>query len=441
MKKTFNVLSLLILILSALVLVGCHNKTTTDNNENTGFNFDDKYFIGVQEHYYEIRKMEPALTTDFISSMVGALDMKVFRLNVTLNNLFYVDTNDTVRFNQATKDQMRIIVDDLKNAGVERIVYATDTFLYPYGYKSTHPICTPDPYTERDAYIRWLKVNSTGYRMMAEEFPEINYFEPINEPDVPNNEVISRNGMLWGTKQIEFMYTASDEAHICADLCYYIRQEIKKVNPNNKMMTPALTTLPTCLDYLEYIYQAIESGCHPTGDDLKCSVNPDDYFDCIDLHPYANVNTLVNPISPTENGVQLMTKDYVVGCKMFYEICVKHGDSEKPHWYTEAGYSDRADHSRRDIIGRETKKQLEMIKEELPFVECIIFYTLTDLYVFNVDISENNYGLFTAPANPDESLQMKPIMKEIYKFMHNGSEDYSKVESVMEKYRLGGTNE
>lgn len=431
MKKITNIFLILILIASLAFLSSCKKK------DDITFNFDDKYFIGVQEHFYEIRNMEPAVTHTFVKDMVSALDMKVFRLNVTMNNLFYVDQNDTVKFNQSTKDQMRIIVDDLIEAGVERIIYATDTFIYPYGYKSTHQICVPDPYTEKDAYIRWLKVNSIGYGMMAAEFPEINYFEPINEPDVPNNEVLCKNGMIWGSKQFEFMYTPQDEANICADLCYYIRKEIKKVNPNNKMATPALTALPTCLDYLEYIYEAIESGAHPTGDDLPCSVDPDDYFDIIDLHPYASVNTIVDPLSPKENGVQLMTENYVTGCKMFYDVCVKHGDKEKPHWYTEVGYSDMGDVSRREIIGRETAKQINMIKNELPFVETIIFYTLTNFYEFNSDVSENNFGLFTAVSNPDESLIMKPIMEEIYKYMHNGSTDYSRFLAVRDKYKVG----
>ena len=437
MKKLFKILGMFPLVLCTSLLASCgsDNKESTTDKEIT-FEFDDKYFIGVQEHFYEIRSMEPAVTHNFVKDMLSVMDMKVFRLNVTLNNLFYVDANDVVKFNNSTKEQMHIIVDDLVSAGIERIVYATDTFLYPYGYKATHSICVPDPYTEKDAYIRWLKVNSSGYRMMAQEFPEISYFEPINEPDVPNNEVMCKNGMIWGTKQPEFMYTQFDEASICADLCYYIKKEIKAVNPKNKMMTPALTSLSTCLDYLEYIYQAIESGCHPSGDDLACSVDPDDYFDIIDLHPYASVNTILDPLSPKENGVQLMTENYVKGCNLFYDVCVKHGDGEKPHWYTEVGYSDYADPSRQEIIGRETAKQLKMIKEELPYVETIIFYTLTDFYVFNQDISENHFGLFTAIANPDESLIMKPIMREIYKYMHNGSEDFSAFEPVYEKYRV-----
>ena len=433
MKKIFNIVFILILSVSLLFLSSCTNKTT----EEKLFDFDEKYFVGIQEHFYEIRSMEPSVTHTFVKDMVDAMDMKVFRLNVTMNNLFYVDINDTVKFNQSTKEQMRIIVDDLKEAGVERIIYANDSFIYPYGYKATHTICAPDPYTERDAYIRWLKVNSIGYGMIASEFPEINYFEPINEPDVPNNEVLCKNGMIWGSKQPEFMFSAFDEANICVDLCYYIRQEIRKVNKDNKMATPALTSLITCLDYLELMYQAIESGAHPTGDDLACSVNPDDYFDIIDLHPYSSVNTIVDPLSPKENGVQLMTDNYVKGCKLFYDVCVKHGDKEKPHWYTEIGYSDYGDSTRREIIGRETAKQLNMIKDNLPFVETVIFYTLTDFYVFNVDMSENHFGIFTAVANPNESLMMKPIAREIFKFMHNGSEDFSAFEAVRNKYKVG----
>jgi len=432
MKKSIKFINVFLLIISLFLLTSC-----TINNKKekeVTFDFDKEYFVGIQEHFYELRNMEPSLTTDFICDMVKALGMKVFRLNVTMETLFYVDVNDTVKFNQSTKNQMRVIVDGLKEAGVERIVYSTDTFIFPYGYKSTHSKAVPNPYTEKDAYIRFLKVNSIGYGMIAEEFPEIQYFEQINEPDVPNNEVICKNGMMWGSKQQEFMYSAEDEANICVDLCYYCRQEIRKVNPENKMMTPAYTSLASCLDYLEYSYQAIESGCHPTGDDLPCSVDPDDYFDILVFHPYAKVVTIVDAEASKENNVYLITDAYKQGCDKFYEVCCKHGDSEKPHWYTEIGYSDYGDTTRRDIIGRETLKQLQMIDEELPYVECVIYYVLTDLYEFNVDASENHFGIFTAVADPDEPLAMKPEAKAIYSFMHDGSEDYSAIDLVREKY-------
>ena len=83
MKKLVIILSTFILLTSVFLLSSCKPKA-----KNGDFNFDDKYFIGVQEHFYEIRNMEPAVTHEFVKDMISALDMKVFRLNVTMNNLF-----------------------------------------------------------------------------------------------------------------------------------------------------------------------------------------------------------------------------------------------------------------------------------------------------------------------------------------------------------------
>lgn len=429
MKKFIKLVSLLTLLSPLTSLASC-------KKQEVKFNFDDKYFIGMQEHYYEVRGMAKSLTNDFIGDLQEAIGSKVFRLNVTMNNLFYVDVNDTVKFNQSTKQTMRKIIDTLTAKGVERIVYATDSFIYPYGYSTTHPICVPDPYSERSAYERWLTVNSTGYGMMAAEFPEIKYFEPINEPDIPGNEVLCKNGMTWGSKQAEFMYSQEDEAHICVDLCYYIRKEIKKVDPANNMMTPALSTLSSTYDYLDNMYKYIESGAHPTGDALACSVNPDDYFDLIDLHPYAFVAANVNDEAPTEGGIYLVGDDYATACKKFYEICCNHGDAEKPHWYTETGFTDRTLTSTAEVAGREMANQLRIIKNDLPFVECVILYKMTDFYAaeYDVDINENNFGLFTSVVDPDRPLEMKPVMKAVYSFMHNGSTDYSAIDAVRAKY-------
>ncbi len=441
MKKILTILNTLLIVLSVFFITACKNTSTTvttKKEENkTAFDFDDDYFVGLQEHIYEIRAMEPMCNYEYVCDMVKAMGTKVFRLNVTLVNLFYVDVNDTVKFNQSTKDTMRIVVDNLKRAGVERIIYSTDTFIFPYGYKSTHDKATPDPYTERNAYVRFLEVIGKAYGLIAEEFPEINYFEQINEPDIPNAECIVKNGMQWGAQSPEFMYSAFDEANICVDLCYYSRKAVKEVNPENKMLTPALSSLATCLDYLEYMYQAIESGAHPTGDTIPCSVDPDDYFDCLVFHPYSSVVTVSVPDSPRENGIYLISDAYKNSCMKFYDVCVKHGDAEKPHWYTEIGFTDQGDPTKREIIGRETTKQLEMIKNELPFVECVVFYVLCDLYTYNVDINENNFGLFTNPANPEAPMEMKPIAKAIYKYIHNGSEDYSAFDALREKYCKG----
>jgi len=427
MKSIVKLLNVIFLFVIVLSLTSC-------KKEKVKFDFDDEYFIGVQEHIYEIRNLEKSVNTEFVYDLSKAIGAKVFRINVTINSLFYVDRNDTVKFNEATKNQFHITLNKLLEAGYERIVFANDSFIYPYGYSVTHSICVPDPYSESDAYLRWLKVNSTAYGMLAAEFPEVDYFEPINEPDYPNNEVLCRNGMMWGAGQSEYLFSEIDETNICADLCYYINKEIKKVDENNKMMTPALTSLSSTYSYLENIYLAIESGAHPVGTEYPCSTNPDDYFDIIVLHPYSFTQSYINPESPTENGVYIITDTYKEVCNRFYQICSKHGDSEKPHWYTEIGYTDFGMDSIQETIGRETTKQLKMIKEELPFVETVIFYKMCDFYEYSVDNSEDHFGLVTAPSNKEKPLELKPIMKAIYAFMHDGSTDYSEFDKVREKY-------
>jgi len=435
MNKLTKLLSVVLLSMPMASCITSCDDNPNSNTQEVEFNFDDKYFVGMQEHFYEIRTMERSVNTDFICDLNGAIGAKVFRINVTMNNLFYVDRNDTVKFNESVKDQFHTCIDKLIASGVERIIYANDSFIYPYGYSVTHSISCPDPYAEHEAYLRWLKVNATGYGMMAKEFPEVKYFEPINEPDMPTGEVLCKNGMLWGTSDPTYIYSETDEANIVADLCYYIRKEIKAVDENNMMMTPALTSLNTCKSYLNSMYLAIESGAHPIGDDDPCSVDPDDYFDIIDIHPYSFVQSNVNPVTPKEEGITLITDDYVAACNEFYQICCDHGDAEKPHWYTELGFTDSGSTAAAEVIGREVVKQLDLIKSKLPYVECVVFYKMCDMYEYSVSITEDHFGLAYAPNDVKHPDKLKPAIKAVYSWMHNGSQDYSAIQAVYEKYK------
>lgn len=56
------------------------------------------------------------------------------------------------------------------------------TFLHPYGYVGDET-SVPDPYDDGETYLRFLKMYEKAYALIAEEFPEIGFFEPGNEWD------------------------------------------------------------------------------------------------------------------------------------------------------------------------------------------------------------------------------------------------------------------
>ncbi|MBO7519433.1 MAG: hypothetical protein J6T73_01525, partial [Clostridia bacterium] len=156
-------------------------------------------------------------------------------------------------------------------------------------------------------------------------------------------------------------------------------------------------------DILDYVYEAIESGAHPYGEDFA-DTDPDHYFDCINFHKYLSTMTL---------------DEYFEHCDTFYKACERHNDAGKPAILTEWGYTDHDNEGQEQINGENMAKQLKMFNEKMPYLEAVILYMLSDYHGYSVDSSEDNFGIFSSHGDPDKPGCPKPVAIEFYKYIHN----------------------
>ena len=396
MKRLIAVLLCVLLLLAA----GCESKPGGNSAAITERETPLKY--GINAHIYEQRPMDPSATMDYVADMTSILGVEYYRLSTPHDSMFSVGEGDTLTFKDGFKNLVHQIIEKMSAAGVKNFVAVSDAPINPYGYSVTSTGVVPDPAVEKETYTRWLKLYAKAWGMIAKEFPEVTYIEPMNEPDLPGTNMFTKQGHQWGADD-GYKYTIFDKAHMIADLQYYIYKEVKAVNPDIKVTTPGFSTYGEGQDILDYIYEAIESGAHPFTEDFA-DTDPDHYFDCINFHKYLNTITL---------------DEYFEQCDTFYKACERHGDAGKPAIITEWGFTDHDNEGQEQINGENMTKLLDLFNEKMPYLEAVIIYMLSDYYGYSVDTSEDNFGIFSSHGDPDKPSCPKPVAIAFYKYIHN----------------------
>ena len=398
-----RLIALFLCFLLIFCVAGCESKS--DGGSITERTAPLKY--GLNAHIYEQRPMDPSATLDYVVDMADILNVEYYRLSTPHDSMFTVTEGDTLVFKEGFKDLVHEIIEKMTAAGVKKFVAVSDAPIYPYGYSVTSNGLIPDPAIEKDMYLRWLKVYANAWGMIAKEFPEISFVEPLNEPELPGTNMLTKQGHQWGADD-GYKYNITDKAHIITDLQYYIYKEVKAANPDTFVTTPGFSTYGEGADVMDYIYEAIESGAHPYTEDFA-DTDPDHYFDYINFHKYLSTMTL---------------DEYFEHCDTFYKSCERHGDAGKPAIITEWGFTDHDNEGQEQINGENMKKQLDMFNEKMPYVEAVLVYMLNDYHGYTVDSSEDNFGLFTSRGDPDKPSCPKPAALEFYKYI-NKTEDVS----------------
>ena len=294
----------------------------------------------------------------------------------------------------------------LKENGVKRIVVMNHQFLYPYDYVkrdvndlqvAIHPIEEPE------FYETWIQMYYECYKLLAEEFPEITFWECGNEFDsIP---FFRRND---GT-----LMSAEDMGYIDADLCYAANKAIKEVNPNNACVFPALTCNQYSMTVLDSAYTYIESGVLPTLEEYRVT-DPDDYWDVVAWHPYAG-------------GIAEQVKSTSLD---LYEVMCEHGDSEKRVFFTEIGINDRVRSGGAvpsDEILQEVADDwiavVEMIEKDLPFVESFFVFRVCDNVEQDFNGSQDGFGIFHAPLDEENPGKPKPVALALFHYFNGEDAD------------------
>ncbi len=417
-----KIVSVLLSGLFALSLFsGCIPEETPTVERN------DNYRLGVCEKFYDYNNlMEKSLSIDYVSSVVQTMGMKSYRLGLSYATLFSVNSKNEPVFKEGALEVAHKIVDSLVAHGVERICVITDTHLEPYGYYANTNWAVPDPLTESDYYLEFLKLYEKASAMLAREFPQVQYFEPGNEPDHETGRPISKNGYTLGGSSMvnaNFIYSKTDIAHIVSDICWYVSRGVKSVNPDNQVVTPGMCNGQETVEFLGEIYAAIESRALPTGEKYA-DVDPDNYFQILSWHPYLKGSSMPE-----------MDDSWVQFNLDMHEVAKAHDDGEKLVWFTEVGFTDRGNEDTEELNAERVVKMFNYIEKELPFVETAFMFRITDLASAPVSAAEDHFGMFRSLDDADSAIagQPKPIAYALYKYFHGNDADTSVLQQWMNK--------
>ncbi len=394
------------ILLSVILIVacgaGCGKAKEPDKNQTAITKREKPLEYGINAHIFELRPvMDPSSTMDYVTDMVGVLGVTYYRLSTPLDSMFLVGEGDTLVFRDGYRNLIHQVIKKMKAAGIKCFVAVSDGPVYPYGYEVSCPGVVPDPLVEKDMYIRWLKLYGKAWGMIAEEFPEITHVECMNEPDHPTGNSFTKQGHQWAAED-GYMYEMDDKAHMVVDMLYYVTKEVRAVNSKASVTTPGLTNFNEAHDFLDNMYEAIESGAHPTGEDFG-DVDPDHYFQCIDFHDYQNGRT---------------AEEYFKDCDEFYKACERHNDAGKPAILSEWGYTDQDNEGLEQKNGEDLTELMKVFDEKMPYLEAVLLYVMNDFSGYSVSIAEDNFGIFTSHGDPDKPSFPKPTAISFYKYIH-----------------------
>ena len=408
MKHNFIKPLLLALAVAITPLTSCKKKTN--------YKFDYSNFYGMCEVSYNLSSaVDKGITNEWVAERAAAMKCKSFRLWISVSGLFTPTEDDDLEFNQTYLKNMHDHVDRLHNVGVENFLVMYTAFVFPYDYATADGYCVPDPRTEEDMYYRFLKLNALAAKKIVQEFPFIRNIEPGNEPDGDGGSCIHKNGYIYGgtiAVNAEYLYTTEETASIICDMCYYCRQAVKEVGDQYRVSLPGLCNLSNTDPFIETIYQVIESKTLPFGTE-KSDIDPDHYFDIANWHPYPVVTVMKE--APDQDWVDFEND--------IHDVMVKHGDAEKPVYFSELGWTSWGDDSqaKQDQIAGYYTQMFDMVRTQMPWVEAVFCFRMSCLISQNISLGENNFGIFYNQFDPNHPGEPKAAARAIAKYF-NGAD-------------------
>lgn len=207
---------------------------------------------------------------------------------------------------------------------------------------------------------------------------------------------------------MEYVFTEQQAAFITADLCYRAKTAINKYNPDAKIVFPGMTNIEiTSPKYFKHVYEQIEAGYLPSGRDFA-DVNVDSFFDIVSWHPYM--------YTATETVERWNERN-----EEWRDVMRAHGDEYKSVWFTEMGFSELnyGGEAGQNMIASLTIALMDKIISDLPYVEAVIMFRLTNSYQVDLGEFENNFGLFYSPDDGRNQGRPKPVAYALYEYFHN----------------------
>ena len=397
--------------------------------------------LGMQEHLLE----DDTKTATYIADVTATMGANTYRLSKAIQDLYYANSDRTVTVRPAAMNEFKNMVAELKAKGVTEILYVTDSFILPAGYSDpdkNHNITVPDPKEDTENYIAWLEVNAAAFKALAQEVPEIKYFEPFNEINTTGTR-FEKYGIGWNAtpeQQAGYKFKVEEKAAIMADLCWYLSDAVKSVDPANQVTTPSIVAGSNVViekNFTEELYKAIESGAHPINKAVT-DKRVDNYFTIINIHAYPDYTEDDSWLGNNfESNANKEVNEWAGYIKDVYNVVKAHNDGNSRVWLTETGMSTKhTDGAARDEdnVAAIITKALTKLDNELTFIDTVIFYKIADISLSKgYSYSETNFGLFYS-GDYVWKYDAKESALAIYSYFHNGTEDYTAIDELVARY-------
>lgn len=375
----------------------------------------EDFYIGLGEPSYQVSTQHESLTyadNKYVSDMAAAFGVSTFRVWMNFNLVFAIRDGNVRMKDEKTGlpawKSLKDFVEKLKSKGINRICFVSDGYIVDESYpnylcwdgqglnwysandlegengKGKKQIrhaysCSPNPNTEPDAYLRFLENQKKVFRILADSFPDVEFFEASNEPDLGVNlgdkwqvlrslkpgtadfdskadTIVKYSAGISKSTAQSLLRSRINEAKtakypnellykIQTDLCYYISKAFRNCNRSNKpkLLSPAFTTTGESFDFLKGMYDKIAIG-QPTGvGSRERTADPNNYFQILNIHPY-----LFHHVQPDTSCACKNYDDWGSHVEEIYRITIDNGHRTSegktiPVWFTEFGFTDEAD--------------------------------------------------------------------------------------------------
>ena len=284
---------------------------------------------------------------------------------------YYMEDYKT--FKPEAVEQMHAILAEAKKYGFQIIGMSHDNWsVTSQRFGVGKPVRQP---WEGSSYQEWLKCYEETWYLVVKEFPEITYWEIDNE--INNKDFMYTEGHF-GEK-----LSTTELAALSADMLYYASRGIHRANPDavtvmggivdpHGLGLPEIGTGTTMVNYMEALYDAIESGEHG-------SYYADDYFQVAAWHPYYYKNEADTYFVEQNNKI--------------YEVIRRREGKDKKVFLTEFGWNEALWNM--DDMTKAMENLYTVIEREMPYVESLHYFRAFD----NIVDNKNTAGIFYDP-NP-----------------------------------------
>ena len=398
MRKRCYLILLLVLniVIAKAVLYDVNSPSQSITNE-----VDRSNMFGLQEQPRicdNIIRCDSGVTPQIVAELCGRLGVKSFRLGMNLSWVLEFNNAGVLTYKDENIQKFKSFEALLRQNGVQNIMLTNTAYMYPYGYSRSY--WTVVPKLGSELYVKFLKQIEQSYKMIAEVFPDVTYFEVGNELNAPRGINLCKEGYIGGATEeqnAQFLFTTSEQSQIAADICYYANRGIKSVNPNGKVVTPGpyMGNKIELKAYLNTFYEHIKSGYLPTCKldsgvrEIPYSVTPSDYFEYLNWHPYIQ---------------GAYTEDWLAMNDSLYQIAIDHDDAGRKILITEFGYYDSYLDRREKLIADVCVPAITALTDRLKNIEAVYIFKMFNSTTSS-SMTEQTYGIFDSPL---QSLGMRP---------------------------------